>query len=77
MSPLVVAVHCHEGKSRSITLALAFLMESEGWTFKQALEHISKRRPSILPNAGFQARLLEFERRIHGIQTVKVSASPD
>ena len=68
----VCAVHCHEGKSRSITLALAYLMKACGWSFKRALEHVSARRPGILPNAGFQARLLEFEKRIHGKQTVKV-----
>ena len=35
-----VLVHCSEGKSRSVTLVLAFLMQSQGWTLKQALEHV-------------------------------------
>ncbi len=33
-------VHCHEGRSRSATLVLAYLMQARGMTLKQALEHV-------------------------------------
>ncbi len=35
-----VLVHCHEGKSRSVALLLAYLMSAQGWTLNQALQHI-------------------------------------
>jgi protein-tyrosine phosphatase len=35
-----VLVHCHEGKSRSVALLLAYLMISRGHTLATALAHI-------------------------------------
>ena len=35
-----VLVHCHEGKSRSVALLLAYLMIDKGHTLKSAMEHI-------------------------------------
>jgi protein-tyrosine phosphatase len=35
-----VLVHCHEGKSRSVALLLAYLMISKGHTLATALAHI-------------------------------------
>lgn len=35
-----VLVHCHEGKSRSVALLLAYLMISKGHTLKSAMHHI-------------------------------------
>lgn len=35
-----VLVHCHEGKSRSVALLLAYLMIDKGYTLKAAMEHI-------------------------------------
>lgn len=47
-----VLVHCHEGKSRSVTLLLAFLMLSRGLTLAQALAHMRAVHPKASPNAG-------------------------
>lgn len=66
-------LHCHEGKSRSITLALAYLMQTKHWTLKQALEFVTEARPCASPNAGFMTQLLTLEEKLHGKQTVKVS----
>jgi len=65
-------LHCHEGKSRSITLALAYLMQTKDWTLKEALEFVTQHRPCASPNAGFMTQLLKLEQKLHGKKTVKV-----
>jgi len=65
-------LHCHEGKSRSITLALAYLMQTKDWTLKEALEFVTQHRPCASPNAGFMTQLLQLEQKLHGKKTVKV-----
>lgn len=47
-----VLVHCHEGKSRSVTLLLAYLMMSRGLTLAAALGHMRSLHPKASPNAG-------------------------
>lgn len=47
-----VLVHCHEGKSRSVTLLLAYLMISRGHTLAAALAHMRAVHPKASPNAG-------------------------
>ncbi|GIL52360.1 hypothetical protein Vafri_8251, partial [Volvox africanus] len=61
-----VLVHCSEGKSRSVTLVLAYLMRVQGWTLKAAFDHVKSRRPVACPNAGFMSRLLLYERDLFG-----------
>ncbi|KXZ56110.1 hypothetical protein GPECTOR_2g992 [Gonium pectorale] len=61
-----VLVHCSEGKSRSVTLLLAYLMKVKGWRLKAAYDHVKQSRPVACPNAGFMARLLAFERELFG-----------
>ncbi|KAK9806465.1 hypothetical protein WJX73_010630 [Symbiochloris irregularis] len=67
-----VLLHCHEGVSRSITLALSYLMLSKGRTMKEAMEYMLERRPSASPNAGFAAALSDLEEDLHGCRTMKV-----
>jgi protein-tyrosine phosphatase len=47
-----VLVHCHEGKSRSVTLLLAYLMLSRGLNLAAALAHMLAVHPKASPNAG-------------------------
>ena len=55
-----VLVHCMAGVSRSATIVIAYLMKSEGMTFRAAFDHVKQRRPCICPNEGFQRQLKEF-----------------
>jgi protein-tyrosine phosphatase len=69
-----VLVHCQMGKSRSVTLAAAFLMWSDhldgrsgaarplGW--QQALARVRRARPQARPNCGFLQQLSEYERTL-------------
>ncbi|GIM08174.1 hypothetical protein Vretimale_12277 [Volvox reticuliferus] len=61
-----VLVHCSEGKSRSVTLVLAYLMRVRGWRLKAAFDHVKSRRPVACPNAGFMSKLLLYERDLFG-----------
>lgn len=70
-----VLLHCHEGISRSITLALAYLMRTQGWTMKEAMDFVVERRSAASPNAGFAAALSDLEEDLHGCRTVKVKSS--
>lgn len=54
-------VHCRAGKSRSVTVVLAYLMESHRWSLKKAYAYVLDHRKGISPNIGFMAELLNVE----------------
>lgn len=45
-----VLVHCAAGVSRSVTAVIAYLMLTQGMTFRGALDHIRERRPQANPH---------------------------
>ncbi|CAD8079570.1 unnamed protein product [Paramecium sonneborni] len=55
-----VLVHCAQGKSRSATIVLMFLMRYKQWTFDQAYDYAQKRREIISINEGFQFQLSQI-----------------
>jgi atypical dual specificity phosphatase len=56
-----VLVHCFAGKSRSASFVIAYLMQSSGLSYMDALRHVQKHRPVIEPNFGFELQLNAFE----------------
>jgi hypothetical protein len=48
-----ILFHCYAGKSRSVVLALAFLVEIVGMTFEDAYELVKEKRPCIKPREHF------------------------
>jgi len=56
-----VLVHCAEGKSRSATFTLAYLLKWEQWDLKKAFEHLSS-VSNININDGFKQQLMDFEK---------------
>ncbi|KAJ0093331.1 hypothetical protein Patl1_25449 [Pistacia atlantica] len=61
-----VLVHCFVGRSRSVTIVVAYLVKKHGMSLSQALEHVKSRRPQAAPNAGFILQLQEFEKCLQG-----------
>ncbi|KAI8093076.1 uncharacterized protein BX664DRAFT_277778 [Halteromyces radiatus] len=61
-----IYVHCKAGKSRSVTVILAYLVSCERWTLKQSYRHVIKARPNMSPNIGFIAELMKLENQVHG-----------
>jgi len=59
-----VLVHCQVGKSRSVSIAIAYCILYLGKTFDQAFKHIKNMRKIANPNYGFVNQLREMEKKI-------------
>ncbi|XP_028773987.1 dual specificity protein phosphatase 1-like isoform X1 [Neltuma alba] len=57
-------VHCFAGRSRSVTVVVAYLMKTHRMSLSQALEHVKSRRPTASPNLGFIRQLEDFEKSL-------------
>lgn len=58
-----VYVHCKAGKSRSVTIVIAYLIHALRWPLNKAYAYVVERRSAISPNIGFVAELMKFEER--------------
>lgn len=61
-----VLVHCFEGRSRSATLVLAYLMLRKKKTLFEAWNALKKVHRRAQPNDGFARILLELDKTLHG-----------
>ncbi|KHN17466.1 Dual specificity protein phosphatase 1 [Glycine soja] len=61
-----VLVHCFEGRSRSVTLVLAYLMLRKKYTLSQAWQALKRVHRRAQPNDGFAKILLELDQKLHG-----------
>ncbi|KAH8492774.1 hypothetical protein H0E87_022132 [Populus deltoides] len=61
-----VLVHCFEGKSRSATLVLAYLMLRKKFTLLEAWNALRRAHRRAQPNDGFAKALLDLDRQLHG-----------
>jgi len=48
--------------SRSATLVLAYLMETQKMKFKDAFSFMAKKHPLTCPNDGFRGQLIAYEK---------------
>lgn len=66
-----VLVHCRAGVSRSTSLVLAYLLHSRHFgTLAEALSHVAKCRPWIIPNAAFRKQLRDYEAQLRNIPSI-------
>ncbi|XP_049874265.1 dual specificity protein phosphatase 22-like isoform X2 [Pectinophora gossypiella] len=56
-----VLIHCLAGMSRSVTVAVAYIMSVTPLTWREALKVVRAGRAVANPNLGFQRQLQEFE----------------
>lgn len=61
-----VMVHCQAGKSRSATIAIAYIMKYRNVTMDEAHAFVRSRRPQIDPNFAFLGQLLEYQNLLQG-----------
>ncbi|XP_076280300.1 uncharacterized protein LOC143209042 isoform X1 [Lasioglossum baleicum] len=61
-----VLIHCLAGMSRSVTVAVAYIMSITNLSWKEALKVVRVGRSIANPNVGFQQQLKDFESsRLH------------
>ncbi|XP_011341281.1 dual specificity protein phosphatase 15 isoform X2 [Ooceraea biroi] len=56
-----VLIHCLAGMSRSVTVAVAYIMSTTDLSWKEALKVVRVGRSIANPNVGFQQQLKDFE----------------
>ncbi|CAH0381157.1 unnamed protein product [Bemisia tabaci] len=56
-----VLIHCLAGMSRSVTIAVAYIMSVTSLNWKEALKVVRVGRSVANPNVGFQKQLQDFE----------------
>lgn len=66
-------VHCYMGRSRSVTLVVAYLMARKALPLRDALALVRRVRPQARPNAGFYQELVAYEDQL---RDAGVIASP-
>ena len=54
-------IHCNAGRSRSVTVGLAYLMRRQGVKWRESLQRLKNTRPQASPNEGFIAQLDEYQ----------------
>ena len=69
-------LHCQQGVSRSATFVIAYVMWKNGFTFRHALDYVTKRRPVVSPNGGFMGQLLLWEALLRNSRSAVEGAPP-
>ncbi|GBB88861.1 hypothetical protein RclHR1_15490003 [Rhizophagus clarus] len=67
-----VYVHCLAGISRSASIVIAYLMNSQKIYYKQAFNLVKEKKPNVKPNQGFVKQLREFEKELFTVVTPSV-----
>lgn len=70
-----VLLHCLAGISRSPTLAIAYIMRSQGLDYEEARKFVKSRRPSISPNINFMGQLMVYEQLLRANRLLPSSIS--
>lgn len=74
--PGAVLIHCIQGKSRSASLVIAYIMWSEKLTFDQAYEFVKSKRPLVRPNPTFERELRFYENILKSRGYYETSTKP-
>lgn len=55
-----VLIHCNEGRSRSVSVIIYYMMTRKGFTYDDALSFIKKIKSDVRPNDAFASILQNF-----------------
>ena len=55
-----ILIHCLQGKSRSPSLVVFYLMKEKGWDYDTSIGFIKEKRPNVAPIIGFIDQLKEY-----------------
>ena len=66
-----VLVHCYQGRSRSVSVVIAYLIKAQGYQYESALALVRSVRAAAQPNHGFEQQLRALE------QACRASSSKD
>lgn len=69
-------VHCYMGRSRSVTVAAAYVASVLGCSSSEALEAVRGRRPDARPNAGFVRQLEAWVRERQAARAATAPLTP-
>eukprot|EP00415_Alexandrium_ostenfeldii_P004745 UN4745 len=72
-----VLVHCFAGVNRSATVAMAVLMNIEGWTLAEAYEHTRNNRPIVCPFIGNRQKIATWEQQTRRVCSLPTWLSED
>ena len=59
--PGATLVHCRSGISRSASMVISYLIKHYKLSAVDAFYYVKKKRPSVLPNLGFQKQLKAYQ----------------
>ena len=57
-------VHCSQGVSRSVSVAVSFVMWETGASYEDAFAHVKAQRGIANPNMGFTCQMLQWRKRV-------------
>lgn len=65
-----VLVHCREGRSRSVTMCIAYMMIGMKMTLKDAMERVHEAVFDENVNTGFKRQLMDLDFDLHGSNSI-------
>ena len=65
-----ILIHCKLGRSRSVSILIAYMVKYYDFNVKQAMEFIKSKRKQIKPNYGFIKQLYSYERYISNLKNI-------
>ncbi|TRY95451.1 hypothetical protein DNTS_032476 [Danionella cerebrum] len=69
-------VYCKNGRSRSATVCVAYLMKHQGLTISEAFQVVRSARPVVEPNPGFWKQLERYEQELKIRRSRAASSHP-
>lgn len=66
-----ILIHCNEGRSRSVSVIIMYLILKKGYRYIDALQHIERIKSDINPNIGFK-RILKLYNNLYNNKLINI-----